>query len=569
VLALQADIKSTTGYINYDLNSDGSSELTLNANGLGVFVSNPSQRLEVSGNALISGNVMIGGGTGVSTLNVNGTIGFNTKTMSSNATLGDASYILADSSGGNIILTLPNVGTENGKVFSIKKISPLNSLKISTGDNTFEDGASLIEIVSSTTSLLPCLRFISNGKNWLSLDSYLESDLTKIYPMRIKIRTTNAGISNSQQFTLPLASGYSYDLTVFWGDGSSNIITAYNDSPLTHTYGVSGDYTVSILENSLGKFGGIKFNNSGDKQKLLDLQAWGRLDWKTFSGAFFGCNVMQITATDHSTAKTSSVTDFYSAWYACTAMTGPFPLIDTSKATSFVHAWRECRSLTGPFPLLNSSNVTNMTYAWVGCSALTGPFPAINTSKATSFLYTWYACSVLTGPFPALNSSNVTNFSQAWRECYELSGQFPLLDSSKVTDFGAAWYHCRKLTGQFPALNSSNVTSFSSAWYNCQLLTGPFPALNSSNVTTINSAWKNSAITGIGLLDLRKITDGTSAFTGVTLPTADWSNLLVNLSSNFISSNVTLDGGSSVRNASGNAAKLILSGNGWIINDGT
>jgi hypothetical protein len=112
---------------------------------------------------------------------------------------------------------------------------------------------------------LACFNFISDGSSWLTLDSYLgsETEAIKNYPMKIKIRTTNPG-STSNQFVLPLASGYSYNLTVSWGDGSSNVITAYNDAALTHTYGASGDYIVKILENPEGGYGGLKFNNGGE-----------------------------------------------------------------------------------------------------------------------------------------------------------------------------------------------------------------------------------------------------------------------------------------------------------------
>jgi trimeric autotransporter adhesin len=39
-------------------------------------------------------------------------------------------------------------------------------------------------------------------------------------------------------------------------------------------------------------------NNAGDKSRLLDVEQWGTTAWSSFQGAFFGCDNLNITATD-------------------------------------------------------------------------------------------------------------------------------------------------------------------------------------------------------------------------------------------------------------------------------
>ncbi len=104
------DVLSTDGKIRFDTRMDGQAEMTLNSTGLGIGVLLPSSNLHVNGNAIISEQLFVGGSSGSSNLNVIGTIGYGVQTVSSNATLGDSSVVLVDSSSDNITLTLPYAG---------------------------------------------------------------------------------------------------------------------------------------------------------------------------------------------------------------------------------------------------------------------------------------------------------------------------------------------------------------------------------------------------------------------------------------------------------------------------
>jgi len=167
---------------------------------------------------------------------------------------------------------------------------------------------------------------------------------------QLLIRTTNSGTSSSTQFTLPGDSGETYDFVIDWGDGGADE-TINSGSSWTHTYSSGGDYTLSITESSTGGFPAIKFNNGGDKLKVLELANWGTNKWITFEDAFYGCSNLTITATDHATAVTGFVTDFSFAWRD-NSLTS-FPLIDTSSGTNFGTQWRG-NSLTS-FPLIDTS----------------------------------------------------------------------------------------------------------------------------------------------------------------------------------------------------------------------
>ena len=272
---------------------------------------------------------------------------------------------------------------------------------------------------------------------------------------QLLIRTTNSGTSSSTQFTLPGDSGETYDFVIDWGDGGADE-TINSGSSWTHTYSSGGDYTLSITESSTGGFPAIKFNNGGDKLKVLELANWGTNKWITFEDAFYGCSNSTITATDHATAVTGFVTDFSFAW-TNNALTS-FPLIDTSSGTNFYYTWRD-NSLTS-FPLIDTSSGLNFSHAWRS-NSLTS-FPLLDTSSGTEFGIAWFGNSLTS--FPLIDTSSGLNFANTWRNNSLTS--FPLIDTSSGTNFTLAWSGNTINTGDYNALlaglsaNSNNSVTW-------------------------------------------------------------------------------------------------------------
>jgi hypothetical protein len=94
--------------------------------------------------------------------------------------------------------------------------------------------------------------------------------------------TTQAG-SASDTIVLPMTAG----LTVDWGDGNT-------DTTNTHTYAAGGTYTVTII----GSVTGFRFNNGGDRLKLIEVSNCGGLVLDANS-MFRGCNNLATwSATD-------------------------------------------------------------------------------------------------------------------------------------------------------------------------------------------------------------------------------------------------------------------------------
>lgn len=113
------------------------------------------------------------------------------------------------------------------------------------------------------------------------------------------VSTWNTSLNNSRssarnQISLPLTTKGTYNFNVSWGDGTSDIITVWNQSQATHTYTTAGTYTIIIN----GTIEGWNFNNGGDVLKIIEISQWGNLNLGNSGYNFYGASNLQVTATD-------------------------------------------------------------------------------------------------------------------------------------------------------------------------------------------------------------------------------------------------------------------------------
>jgi len=333
-------------------------------------------------------------------------------------------------------------------------------------------------------------------------NNVLQQQLFK--PMIIVVDTTKTG-SASNTFVLPIIKDASEVVKIYWGDGTNS--TGVNGDN-THVYAASGIYTVKI-ESRL--FGGIYFNNLGDKAKITKIANYGQGVSRLNIGSFYGCSSLLS--------------------------------IDIGNIVS------------------NGADASNQ---YRGCTALT-TVPLLNLSSVTNAYAMFAYCPVTT--VPLFNLSNCTSTRSMFFDCTSLT-TVPLFNVSSVTDAYAMFYQCSKLT-TVPLLNLSNCTSTRTMFYQCTALT-TVPLLNLSSVADAYAMFSLcSSLTTVPLLNLSNCTNATNMFSGVTLTTTSYSDFLINLATLSLKSGVSFHGGNSKYNTAGGVARAYLVSNfGWTITDG-
>ena len=119
-------------------------------------------------------------------------------------------------------------------------------------------------------------------------------------------RNLSEGSSLSNQISLPLISNGTYKMLVDWGDGTNSQINTFDDVNRTHTYQEPGLYEVKIS----GICNGFRFNNTGDKLKILEIKNWGVLKIISDS-SFFGCANLDVKTVDSPEIKTNDISSTF------------------------------------------------------------------------------------------------------------------------------------------------------------------------------------------------------------------------------------------------------------------
>lgn len=192
---------------------------------------------------------------------------------------------------------------------------------------------------------------------------------------------TSAGSSTSTQVTLPLESAGTYSGTIYWGDGTTSGLTYANR---TKTYASAGTYVIKIAATS-GNCTGFRFNNSGDRLKILSVQRWGNLRLGNNSGYFNGCSNMNLTGVTDALTTTNTTT-FQTAFFQCSSLTGIANVNswDMSNVTILQECFRNS-NFNSDISSWNVGNSTTFQLMFNGNTSFNQNIGSWDVSKSTNF----------------------------------------------------------------------------------------------------------------------------------------------------------------------------------------
>ena len=127
----------------------------------------------------------------------------------------------------------------------------------------------------------------------------------------IEVDSTESGTSNNDQFQFTGAQG-EYDVVA---KQNGTQVATFNDlsDEATITFASAGIYDLEVIPKSSNGFNKIRFDNDGDRRKVINLKQWGDVVWSSFNAAFFGCSNMLTTAND--IPNLSSVTNMFGMFF--------------------------------------------------------------------------------------------------------------------------------------------------------------------------------------------------------------------------------------------------------------
>ncbi|MUH36672.1 BspA family leucine-rich repeat surface protein [Zobellia amurskyensis] len=172
-------------------------------------------------------------------------------------------------------------------------------------------------------------------------------------------KTDNPGASADNQIMIPSSKYLPSNYEVDWGDGTFD--TGVSGST-THTYAQPGEYVVKIT----GLFTNISFGDIGDKEKIISVDQWGDIKWKTMISAFDGCSNLDVLATD--IPDFSGVSTVNNMFTRCTSLIGnsSFNNWKMDTITNMQNMFSGASLFNQPIDRWDVSNVKDMvgTFSW-------------------------------------------------------------------------------------------------------------------------------------------------------------------------------------------------------------
>jgi surface protein len=179
--------------------------------------------------------------------------------------------------------------------------------------------------------------------------------------MVVHVDTTASGCSSST-VGLPLQSdpnsgSVTPNVSVDWGDGSTEAVTSASD--VTHTYVVSGAYTITITPTASSGPSLTQFGDPGGwtgSSCLTSVSQWGSLGLTSLAGAFAGdASLVSVPATIPAGIKSLNSTFSYA-----TSFNGDVSGWDTSQVTDMSRTFVDAYAFNQNIGSWDTSQVTSM-----------------------------------------------------------------------------------------------------------------------------------------------------------------------------------------------------------------
>src|SRR5690606_28592150 len=223
--------------------------------------------------------------------------------------------------------------------------------------------------------------------------------------------TSNPGTSNNDQLTIPtLGTGYNYN--IYWenfNDPTNNGTLTGQTGSATITFPAQGLYWVKIT----GDFPRIHFNNTGDRLKLIEINAWGDIQWQSMQAAFRGCENLQLHALD--APDLSQVNDMSLMFAGCTNVNADLSGWDVSHVQDFFATFFGATLFNGDVTTWQLDNATNTAAMFKLASQFNQDVSGWNTGNMTDMSEMFYDATAFDQQLGNWNIESVTTMDEMLR----------------------------------------------------------------------------------------------------------------------------------------------------------
>ena len=173
----------------------------------------------------------------------------------------------------------------------------------------------------------------------------------------------------------------------------------------------------------------------GSADKLLKVEQFGTVVWKTMESAFVGCENMQF-AENIDIPNLTSVTNMSGMFMSCSSFNQNIDNWDVSNVTTMDGLFYTCSAFNQPLNSWDVSNVTSMENLFGECSAFNQPLDNWKVGEVTIMYGMFGSCTAFNQPLDTWDVSKVTDMSDMFSNCRAFNQNLGMWKLKSCTKLG-------------------------------------------------------------------------------------------------------------------------------------
>jgi len=286
------------------------------------------------------------------------------------------------------------------------------------------------------------------------------TDTTPTY-FSILVDTTITGVgtvSNPNQFQFTGAEG-AYDVRAYQ---NGTLIWTFKDlnGEQTITLPNQGIYELQVEPRGPNGFNRIQFNNSGDRNKLLEILSWGsNVNWTSFLNAFRLCeNLGESDIVDiPNLENVTSMNRMFSGAFEFNADLSEW---DVSNVIDMFGMFINAFKFNSDLSLWKVGNVIDMRNMFQSASQFNSNLSGWDVSNVTNMFSMFINASQFTSDLNGWDVGKVNNMAGMFNGASQFSSDLSQWDVSKVTNMDAMFQGASQFKSDLSNWDVRNVTNF-------------------------------------------------------------------------------------------------------------
>ncbi|MBE3120972.1 MAG: DUF285 domain-containing protein [Thermoplasmata archaeon] len=325
---------------------------------------------------------------------------------------------------------------------------------------------------------------------------------------------TSGGSSNNTSIVLPLESDGTYDFTVDWDDTTSSHIHTWNQSNMTHWYGVGNDGVKTL--NITGTIMGWRFDGSRDCKKITDITNWGPLRVGNNGTYFYGCSNLVCTATD--ALDLTGTTNLDNMFMSASLFNGAIGNWDTANVTTTRGMFQDATSFNQNLDAWDTANISDMTGMFNGATAFNSDISSWNTSSVTDMTSMFSGAILFNQDIGAWDISNVDNTESMFWGAAAFDQDIGTWDTSSITTMNNMFYTATSFDQDISSWDTSSVTEMAGMLAGTSTFNQNIGAWDTSQVTDMSTMFASATAFNqdIGSWDTSNVTSMEQMFFSAT-----------------------------------------------------